>query len=451
MKTKYLLFICLVVSTVSCKKFLDKAPNKSLIILHTLAEAQSLMDDYINVISEPYTQEISADDYYMTTPDFLSLNAEANRRAYTWEPDYLFGNTTATEWYNSYQLVYRANTVLELMEKVERNSANAAEWDNVKGQALFLRARVFLAIINTWTIGYDAKTAGTALGIPLRVGTDFNKASTRSSLEESYQFVIQDLKSAVTLLPNQPLHAFRSSKPAALGLLARTLLFMRDYDNCFTYADQYLELKTELLDYNTLSATATYPVPEFSKEVIYTSALPTAQPLALARGKVDSLLIKMYREGDLRKQIFFRDNKNGTYGFKGSYHGSLYLFSGIATDEVYLMRAECYARKGGIKEALDDLNTLLKYRWTNTKAFIPLESGDQQETLKIILQERRKELLFRGLRWPDLKRLNIEGANITLTRNINSQTYTLKPNDLRYALPIPEGIIDLTGMPQNPR
>lgn len=80
-----------------------------------------------------------------------------------------------------------------------------------------------------------------------------------------------------------------------------------------------------------------------------------------------------------------------------------------------------------------------------------MTANSHAEALNIILKERRKELLIRGLRWSDLKRYNRGGANITLTRTVNGQTYTLSPNDLRYAVAIPEDIITLTGMPQNPR
>jgi len=73
------------------------------------------------------------------------------------------------------------------------------------------------------------------------------------------------------------------------------------------------------------------------------------------------------------------------------------------------------------------------------------------EALAIILIERRKELLMRGLRWADLKRSNKEGANKTLIRIINGHPVTLPPNDNRYAQPLPNEIILLTGMPQNSR
>ena len=56
---------------------------------------------------------------------------------------------------------------------------------------------------------------------------------------------------------------------------------------------------------------------------------------------------------------------------------------------------------------------------------------------------------MRGLRWMDLKRLNKEGANIVLKRVTEDKEYTLLPNSNFYALPIPEDIIQLTGMPRN--
>jgi len=71
--------------------------------------------------------------------------------------------------------------------------------------------------------------------------------------------------------------------------------------------------------------------------------------------------------------------------------------------------------------------------------------------LQLILRERRKELVMRGIRWTDIKRLNLEGANIVLTRKIGADTFTLLPNDLRYALPLPESLLEVSELIQNPR
>ncbi len=127
------------------------------------------------------------------------------------------------------------------------------------------------------------------------------------------------------------------------------------------------------------------------------------------------------------------------------------MFSGLATDEMFLIKAECLARKGRITESMDLLNGLLIRRWNKTKVYVPYIATGSADALRIVLLERRKELMMRGLRWMDVKRLNKEGANITFTRTLNGKLYQLSPNDLRFALPIPEDVISLSGMEQNKR
>jgi len=166
------------------------------------------------------------------------------------------------------------------------------------------------------------------------------------------------------------------------------------------------------------------------------------------KGKIDSLLYQSYSDSDLRKTIFFKKN-TGFYTFKGSYEGSNTMFSGLATDEVMLMRAECLARSGNAGAAIDVLNSLLITRW-KSNYFVPLTAIDAKDALAKILLERRKELLRRGFRWMDIKRLNKEGENIVMSRVVAGQTYTITANSLRYTFPIPDDIILLTGMQQNP-
>jgi starch-binding outer membrane protein, SusD/RagB family len=57
--------------------------------------------------------------------------------------------------------------------------------------------------------------------------------------------------------------------------------------------------------------------------------------------------------------------------------------------------------------------------------------------------------LMRGIRWIDIKRLNKEGKNIIPKRLIDGQTYLLPLESSYYALPLPQDILNLTGMPQN--
>jgi hypothetical protein len=95
------------------------------------------------------------------------------------------------------------------------------------------------------------------------------------------------------------------------------------------------------------------------------------------------------------------------------------------------------------------LNQLLEKRY-QSGTFVPIVYQNPQMLLDTILAERQKELIFRGERWADIKRLNLEGRNILLRRFVNNEWIQLEPNSPRYAAPIPEKVIDLSGMQQNP-
>src|SRR5690606_12084108 len=116
--------------------------------------------------------------------------------------------------------------------------------------------------------------------------------------------------------------------------------------------------------------------------------------------------------------------------------------------EIYLIKAECEARVGNIATALKTINELLKNRYDGT--FTPFSSDDNEAVLRFVLNERRKELIWRGLRWSDLRRLNkdIRFAK-TISRDVDGTTYTLEPGSPKYVLPIPNSVILNNDMQQN--
>lgn len=446
----YIIICCgLLTMATGCKEFLEAKPDKKLTVPVTLKDFQSLMDNAAIFISEPHEGEFSSDNYYLTYEHWESLSSEQERRIHVWEKDFLFEPIT-NSWNTVYKAIYYCNSTLEGLKKIERNPNNAQEWDHIKGQALYFRGKRLLQASFIWTPTYDSSTADSDLGLPIRLNTDFNQKSTRSSVRETYHQIIMDLKSAIHLLPQTPITKVRPSKPAAYALLSRTYLSMGDYINSGLYADSCLQLNHELIDYNDLDAKLTNPLKRFNAEVISENGIGEGQTLSLSRGRVNPDLYKMYQPDDLRREILFTDNSDGSHGFKGRFAEGNSLFGGMATNEVYLNRAECNARQQRVDRALDDLNYLLKKRWKKDK-FYPVSGLSASEALDLILKERRKELLFRGIRWMDLKRLNREGRNIVLTRKLNDKIYTLIPNELKYALPIPEDVIVQSGMQQNPR
>lgn len=445
------LLTVLVFTLVACKDYLDAKPNKKLTTLSSLSSLQAVLDDNVRLnIRAVYATEVAADNYYLTDNTLAAITEEGDKKIYNWEKSEDMFETIDDNWYYSYLPVYYGNAVLENIAKIERNSSNYANWDNIKGQAYFYKGSAMLHAAFVWAPVYDEQTAATSLGLPIRESTDFNIKSTRSTLAQTYAQLIGDLKKAAALLPVNQVHTMRPSKTAAYAMLSRTYLAMNKYIEAGLYADSALQLNDQLLDYNELNTTAVNPFPSYAGEVLFNLTMINPPIIDEPNAIVVDELYQQYKDNDLRKKIFFKSAGAGLYLFKGHYSGTFLLFAGPAVDEMYLNRAESFARNNKLPEALNDLNKLMLKRWDKTKVFPTYASTSQTTVLDWILTERRKELLMRGIRWSDLKRLNKLGDHITISRKYNLNGSTLTPNDSRYVMPLPRRIIELTGMQQNP-
>jgi len=453
MKTlKYILPIALLTLLhSSCKKYLEANADSAQLIPSTVEDVQALLDNSgkMNENSTPAFAEVAADDLFVKDETYNGSPAPV----YQWE-EYFY--KYPTDWAQLYSLVYTANLSLEILQKAKNSGESPATFNNAKGSALFFRGNSYLQLVWVFAKAYDAQTSASDPGIVLRTGSDFNVPSVRSAVSDAYEQVIRDLEAAADLLPAISVSKMRPSKAAAYTALARTYLSMRNYEAMYKYSDMALQIRAELMDFNNTDEVVAGPFPfseyPYNKEVLFFSsmnnriAVPYKSP---SLSYTDTLLYAQYDQNDKRRTIFFNES-NGYHKFNGSFSGnSFLLFSGMATDELYLMRAEGHARAGRVSAAMADLNKLLESRYV-TGSFVPLTAATKEEALAFIFTERRKELLMRGLRWMDVKRRNKEGAGIVMTRKLNGKTYTLPPNDNRYALPLPADIVS-ANIPQNIR
>lgn len=455
MKNNRIFFTCIVSLIAccisSCGKFLDAKPDDKLSVPSTVADLQLLLDDYFRMNNQYfYTQELAADNFYITTEDWKAL-AETDRNVYSWQKE----DQTDEQWSAAYAAVLNANVVLDNINEVQHSASEQAAWNNVKGSALFFRAFHFYGIAQVFTLPYKKSTASTDLGIPLRLSSGYAEVSVRSTTEQTYRQIISDLQQAVALLPATPMIKSRPGRSAAYGLLARVYLDMQEYEKAGLYADSSLQLYGRLIDYNTLDPAAEIPFARFNDEVVFDAGSAVVTSLSPAICRIDTLLYAAYHANDLRRDLFYFNN-SGFIGFKGDYSGTGSLgygykvFAGIVTDEQYLIKAECNARAGNTAGAVNTLNTLLQTRW-RTGTFVPFTASDPADALRKIITERRKELLFRGARWSDLRRLKDDPQfTVTPVRILEGQRFELPPNSLRYALQLPRTVIEKTNMPQNP-
>lgn len=448
---KYILALILTGVLTSCGDFLAETPDSSITTFESLAEVQALLDN-VDEMNQQYNKlsEYGADTYYATTEDLNNIFFDYYRQIYVWQaaPKY------CCAWSSQYSVILYANTALHVLAtKLEKSKYPSEAWNNVKGSALFFRGYSFLALSQLYAPPYDAATAESALGIPLRLDPDVEAPVVRNTVQETYDRILADLRKAATLLPDLPIVNARPSKAAVFGALARTFLVMGKYDSALVNANRALQLKNDLIDYNTLDSTASAPIPRFNDEEIFFSESSFALLIHPFYSQIDTTLYNSYNNDDLRKAIFFGEDSftPENYAFKGNYSNSLNtVYGGIATDEIYLIKAECLARAGQVTQGMQTLNTLLETRW-KTGTFTPYTAAGQADAIEQIIAERKKELLFRGLRWMDIRRLIGTEFAITPKKVFEGQEYVLEPDNpnTRYTYLIPQVVIEKTGIPQN--
>lgn len=452
MKAKIYIML-LLIGFCSCKKdWLEKKRDISIIIPTTLKDMRLLLNNDLplNYDTRSFVEN-SADEFTVTKQQYDAYTNVAQKNAVLWKKDIYEGTIKIADWNEAYRAILYTNVILEGLAKLTRNTENAAEYDYLKGNALFFRSKAFLNLVMTFSLGYNPKTANSDLGIPLKLSADITEKISRVTVSEVYSRIILDLSEATNLLSVQSFISTDANKVVAYGLLARTYLYMQKYDLALKAADECYKLKSDLIDFNLLDPNIARPIAANSVEVHSFSNMTPTTTQSTGNANIDEVLYNLYDSNDLRKIIYYTRRTDGGLQFRAHYTGNTMGYGSTATDEILLIRAECKARTNDVSGSMDDLNKLLIKRY-KTGTYIPMVASTGNDALAKVLNERRKELVRRGLRFEDLKRLNQDPQFArTLSRTVDGISYSLPPNDPRYALPIPPDVIEQNNFEQNPR
>lgn len=435
-----------------CSTFLDVKSDEKLAVPTTLEDYMAMMNS-LDIDFSPIEGEVMAGDYYISDEDFEGLYCRSDIETYSWQDSPFVENCDdGGGWWVTYSSIYKFNAALEGIIAYEGRHGVSERSATLKGHALVKRGGNHLDLAILWGERYEPKTASSRMGIPLKTIADFNLKTHRNTLAETFDQIVKDLQGAAELLPIQRNTPWFPAKYAAWAYLARTYLYMQNFEQAMYYAKLCVEGgHHQLMDYNTLNLSANFPFNINTNTEFFDIRLMYSgyYSLDLEVLRIDKDLYNNYADEDLRKLAFFKGRPDGSIRFKGNQYGSSNsFFSAPTLAEMYLILAETAARTGKYNEGRDYLNELLRYRMTKgyVLPFIP-----DADLLGVVLLERRKELLMRGQRFADLKRLNTMGANMTLKRIILGKEHVLPPNDPRYNLLIPESVIRLSGIPQTSR
>ncbi|HEX3933253.1 MAG TPA: RagB/SusD family nutrient uptake outer membrane protein, partial [Puia sp.] len=181
------------------KNFLDAKPATTLSVPTSLSDFQTLLDNTTVFNLVPTLGEASTDDYFFTN-NFWQILDLRQQNAFIWAPNVFEGQGGQLDWNMPYQQVFYANVVLDgLGSKPQADSVS--EWNMVEGEALYARAFAFYNVSQIFAPVYGMYADTMHWGIPLRLHSEISSMSTRSTIIQTYQQIINDLDSAEAFLP----------------------------------------------------------------------------------------------------------------------------------------------------------------------------------------------------------------------------------------------------------
>lgn len=430
-----LLFIS-IITLVSCDDFLDEKPRKAILVPNSAADVRSLLDYYTTLNGNSLITFILSDDWVTDTPNWETLSPW-QQNAYLWSETVFEPTERSTDYNRLYRKAFSANVCLDILGKMD--DTTDPQIRELKGEALFLRSMALYQLGQLF-LPHPLGSSAEETKIPVHFSADVNSDAEWLTVSEVMQRVESDLKTAHGMLPEKSLYRTRPDKTAVMALLSGLYLYLEDFEKSLESAQEVLNSSYSLMDYSELDADKAYPFTVFNEETLYYGVTSSFSVTASSATYINPELYSLYSDNDLRKELFFTLDPQGNALFKGSYIGDYNLFSGISYSEVLLNGAEAAVRLGEIEEGMDIIASLAKNRYRDS---VHWETESQTDLLELVMAERRKELVFRGTRWADMKRLVILGElSLPLTRVIGETNYELE-KESQMTVKIPSFELDL--------
>jgi hypothetical protein len=429
-KILYCIFsVFILLSLASCKDFLEVKP-KGVIIPEKLSDYESLLNSLTMTQTFPSTLLYCTDDYY---GEYTPTDRSVLANAYFWRQELdINDQVSSVIWGQLYRVIYDANVIVK--NAMNAKEASEQKKKEVLGEALLVRSDAYFNLLTAFAKAYDPATAAVNPGLPLVTSNDVTEfAPQRSRLKVTMDTIINNTLRAVDYLPVSNINRYRGTKAAAQGFLARVYLYTGDYTNAAKYANLALKADHQLIDYNKISNKNGIPISDLNPEILWQRA---CEEFLIPAGMLYSDELKTYfNTTDLRYTYLTSNNVKGitraTSPGRPNY--------GITFQELYLIVAEAAARNGEPGTAMDLVNKIREVR-VKVAAYQPLTANNPDVALALVLNERRRELAYSGVRWMDMKRLDKEGRMSEVTR-VDKKTGDvlafLKPHSKTYTFQIP--------------
>lgn len=483
------LAVLAVMSLQSCDKYLDIEP-KGRAQLETT-------EDYLGLIEEVSPNYDHSDGWYICNEaswykaeELKNYTSPMRSAGFLWDDTYDRSAIMIDSYLynNCYSRITNYNVIVSNV-----NSSKGSEEDKklAMAQAKIMRAYNYFFLVNTFAAPYDPATADNTNGIIVRekMFESIEEKGIQQSVGYTYRFIQQDIEDAVKDLPHVALNSFRPDKTFGYAFKAKVHLFKREFDKCIEACLDALEEakagKHELWNMNTeynryapqlIMAYGTDRAidrPEYMgindaiesiwknamrkdynspENLLYQFGTNYTDPFPMYLTK--DVLDLFEEKADLRELYCIRYRRTHETAPEGCREyasmGIQWNPSGMRLSEVYLMLAECYARKGtqaDIAKAMNYLEILRSNRCITGK-YTKLATADPAEALRFVREERKRELFLTCNGFFDLRRFCTE-FNETQTKVFDGKTYTLSPNSTLLTFPFPLKAMQTSDLKQN--
>jgi starch-binding outer membrane protein, SusD/RagB family len=444
---KLLIFLFASANFLSCKKTLETSPKNSLDLNFALNTREGLQATLIAIYNSMQGSGYYGRDF-VVIPELLADNCEitvSNSNRFIGQANNT-PNNHVNIWSAAYSNINRANIVLSAIDA--NTKVTNQEKQTWKGEAYFLRALMYHDLVKTYArapLFLNSAVGGTFdLGVPI-ITTPVTTASVisfpdRKKISEVYDFIMQDLMQANTLLTNTG-SSNRPRRVAAQALASRVELYRGNWAQSERWADSVLLQNSTPLAPATTYFNNTVSAPSWGNahpEQIFGLSYQTGE----ANPGTDALQYIYYRNltvspaiqgyGDVTTQLSLRNDmgvvanasidqrftklvsqqvKSSQLCYYSTKWPGLRTLGQddvmlLRTSEVLLNRAEARANQGGAKEALAIADINLTRTRAGLTAFPTAGAGTPTGAVLIseILKERRIELAYEGHRLFDLLR-----------------------------------------------
>lgn len=360
-------------------------------------------------------------------------NNEVDPQNYTLDAIY-------TKWY---AVISNANHIIEKAPLVETTNPRR---DEIVAEARFLRALGHFYLLRFYGQFFDLNSK---YGIVIKSKPIKDaKSEPRSTVQQSYDFILADLDYAIEKGPNFT-STFYASRQVAKAMKAKVLLYMKDYPESAKLAKQVIDegpFKLENTFYDVFfkkiigTKEAMFQTPYDDKNDRNNKAFmmrSTYRPseshkLFMAGDKRDTASLTRTTAGELRNKKFNNTIFNTGNGVTTLTADTEYF---LRLAEVYLIRAEAVVRSNGdLEEARKAVNEVRK-----RAVMDEITSNDPVELLQLIRREKILELgAESGEEWFDMVR-HASLGDISFA--------TVKPSVKsvnQYILPLPYNTVKLS-------